>query len=72
MKENPVDIAYKSANKLVADIGRKYSMSDTDVNLLKAEMELVLIELHNSIVQNMKTDILPEINKVFDKFGYKK
>lgn len=73
MKQDlPIEASYKKAAKLIADFGRKHEIRDVDIDLLKGEMNLVLVELHNAVVGNMKEDLLPEINKLYERYGYKK
>lgn len=68
----PIDSSYKALNKLTSDLGKKYAIADTDLEIFRGEVQLIMIELQNNTVLSMKEDLLPEINKVFEKFGYKK
>lgn len=72
MKELPIDISYKKVSKLIADFSKRYAASDTDMEILKGEINLLMVELHNTVVKEMKENAISEITKTLEKYGYKR
>lgn len=72
MKILPINIAYKNADKLITEFGKKHAITDVDLEIFRGELQLVLIELQNNTVLTMKEDLLPEINKLMEKYGYRR
>lgn len=72
MKTLPIDSSYKDLNKLISDLGKKYAIADTDLEIFRGEVQLIMIDLQNNTVLSMKEDLLPEINKLYERYGYRK
>lgn len=68
----PIEISYKKANRLLDELANKYAISDTDVTITKGEINTLMINLHNTVVEEMRENLLPEINKLYERHGYKK
>lgn len=72
MKPTPIETSYKKADKLLDDFAKKHAIPDADLHIMKTEVNQLMISLHNEVVTEMRENLLPEINKVYERHGYKK
>lgn len=69
---SPIDVAYKKANRLLDDFGTKYEIQEVDLDILKGEVNQVMVLLHNEVLAEIKENALQDIIKVYEKYGYRR
>ena len=68
----PIESIFRKVDLLVDDISRTHKISKESANLLKEELNELMISVHNIAVKEMKTHAIEEITKTLEKYEFRR